>query len=119
MEERIGKDKADLAKEKMRKSQTGRKHPEDVIDKIRQANIGKKNPAYGMGERQLGEKNPMWGKMSVKRKSVQQYSKDGVFIKEYEYLAQVLDDGFHIGNVGSVCNGKLKSAGGFVWKFKD
>lgn len=119
LEERIGKDKADLVKEKMRESQTGRKHPEDVIDKIRKANEGDKNPAYGKGERQAGEKNPMWGKISVKRKPVQQYTKDGIFIKEYEFLSQVLDDGFHIGNVGSVCNGKAKSAGGFVWKFKD
>jgi hypothetical protein len=47
------------------------------------------------------------------------FTKDGIFIKEYEFLSQVLDDGFHIGNVGSVCNGKSKTAGGFVWKFKD
>lgn len=119
LEERIGKNKSDLAKEKMRKSQTGRKHPEDVIDKIRKANKGDKNPAYGKGERQLGEKNPMWGKPNKNRKPVQQYTKDGLLIKEYEYLTQVLDDGFNVGNVGSVCNGKAKTAGGFVWKFKD
>lgn len=118
LENRIGKDKADLAKEKMSKSQIGRKHPEEVKNKIRKANVGDKNPAYGMGERQIGDKNPMWGKANKNRKPVQQYTKDGVFVKEFEYLAQVLDDGFHIGNVGSVCNGKLKSAGGFVWKFK-
>lgn len=119
LEERIGKDKADLTKEKMRESQTGRKHPEDVIDKIRKANEGDKNPAYGKGERQLGEKNPMWGKPNKNRKPVQQYTKDGLIIKEYEYLTQVLDGGFNVGNVGSVCNGKAKTAGGFIWKFKD
>lgn len=119
LEERIGKDKADLAKEKMRESQTGRKHPEDVIDKIRKANEGNKNPAYGKGERQLGEKNPMWGKPNKNRKLVQQYTKDGLLIKEYEYLTQVLDDGFNVGNVGSVCNGKAKTAGGFIWRFKN
>jgi len=27
-----------------------------------------------------------------------------------------LDGGF---NVGNVCNGKAKSAGGFIWKFKN
>lgn len=119
LEERIGKDKSDLAKEKMRESQTGRKHPENVINKIRQANIGEKNPAYGMGERQAGDKNPMWGKPNKNRKPVQQYSKNGVLNKEYQYLTQVLDDGFHVGNVGNVCNGKAKTAGGFIWKFKE
>lgn len=118
LENRIGKAKADLAKEKMSKSQIGRKHPEEVKEKIRQANVGDKNPAYGKGERQIGDKNPMWGKANKNRKPVQQYTKDGVFVKEFEYLTQVLDVGFNVGNVGNVCNGKAKSAGGFVWKFK-
>lgn len=119
LEERIGKDKADLVKEKMRKSQTGRKYPENVIDKIRKANEGDKNPAYGMSERQIGDKNPMWGKSQVTRKPVQQYTKDGVLVKEYEYLSQVAEDGFNVGNVGNVCNNKpkYKTAGGFVWGF--
>jgi regulator of replication initiation timing len=60
----------------------------------------------------------MWGKESIKRKSVLQYTKDGVFVKEYEYLAQVFEDGFHIGNVCQAANGKLKSSGGFIWNFK-
>lgn len=119
LEERIGKNKADLAKAKMSKSQTGRKHPDGVKEKIRQANIGENNPAYGMGDRQRGENNPMYGKESPARKPVQQYTKEGELLKEYEYLSQVLEDGFHIGNVGSVCNGKLKTHKGFVWKFKE
>lgn len=119
LEERLGKDKADLAKENMAKGQLGRKHPEEVKDKIRKANEGENNPAYGMGHRQAGEKNHMWGKPNKNRKIVQQYSKEGILIKEYEYLTQVSDDGFHIGNVGSVCNGKLKSSGGFIWRFKE
>jgi len=119
LEERVGKGKADLAKSKMSKSQTGRKHSEEVKEKIRQANLGENNPAYGMGDRQRGEDNPMWGKESKQRKKVLQYTKDGVLIKEYDFLSQVKDYGFHIGNVGSVCNGKLKTHKGFVWKFKD
>lgn len=120
LEERVGKEKADLIKENMRLSQTGRKHPDEVKEKIRKANEGENNPAYGKGDRQAGDKNPMWGKASIQRKPVQQYTKDGIFIKEYDYLTQVAEDGFNIGNVGSVCNNKpkYKSAGGFIWKFK-
>ena len=119
LEDRIGKDKADLAKQKMSESQTGRKHPDEVKEKIRQANIGEKNPSYGKGDRQVGDKNPMWGKPNKNRKPVQQYTKDYLLVKEYEYLTQVSEDGFHIGNVGSVCNGKAKSSGGFIWRFKE
>jgi group I intron endonuclease len=119
LEKRIGKEKADLAKINMGKGQLGRKHPQKVKDKIRKANEGENNPAYGMGERQAGDKNHMFGKPSVKRKLVQQFTKEGVLVKEYDYLSQVAEYGFHIGNVGSVCNGKLKSASGFNWKFKE
>jgi hypothetical protein len=61
----------------------------------------------------------MFGKPSIKRKAIQQYTKDGLLVKEYEFLSQVTDDGFHIGNVGAAANGKLKSSGGFIWKFKE
>jgi group I intron endonuclease len=119
LEERIGKDKADLAKSKMADSQIGRKHPQEVIDKIRKANEGEKNPAYGKGERQAGDKNPMWGKPQKTRKPILQYTIDGEFVKEYEYISQVKECGFNIGNVSSVARGKFKTAGGFIWKFKE
>lgn len=119
LEERIGKEKADLTKEKMRKSQTGRAHPEEVKEKIRQANIGEKNPAFGRGDRQLGENNPMYGKKSGQRKCIIQFDKEGNVVKEYEFLSQVKEEGFHIGNVAAAARGKLKSSGGFIWKYKD
>ena len=119
LEERIGKEKADLAKEKMSKAQSLRTHPNEVKEKIRQANLGENNPAYGKGDRQSGDKNPMWGKPQPTRKPIQQFTKEGMFIKEYEFLCQVIEDGFNVGNVGAAANGKLKSSGGFIWKFKE
>lgn len=121
LEERLGKEKADLVKEKMRQSQTGRVHPEEVKEKIRQHNIGEKNPAYGMGDRQRGEKNPMWGKESENRKPILQYTKDGILVKEYDFISQVHEDGFSIGNVSN-CARKIKgykSHKGFIWKYKE
>jgi group I intron endonuclease len=119
LEERIGVEKARKAKAKMSKSQTGRKHPDEVKEKIREANLGENNPMYGKGDRQLGDRNPNYGKKSPNRKVVLQYDKEGNLIKEYEYLNQVAEDGFNIGNVGSVCNGRAKTSGGFIWKFKE
>jgi group I intron endonuclease len=121
LEGRIGKEKAELAKQKMSKSQTGRKHPEEVKEKIRQANIGENNPAYGKGDRQIGENNPMWGKPCSTRKPIQCFTKEGVLVKEYDFISQVKEDGFNPSNVMYCARGvkKYKTSGGFIWKFKE
>jgi group I intron endonuclease len=118
LEERIGVEKAKLSKEKMSKSQKGRKHPEEVKEKIRQANIGKNNPAYGKGYKQVGDKNPMWGKTQKNRRPIQQLTKEGILVKEYDFISDVINYGFFVGNVWSVCNGKSKTYRGFIWKYK-
>lgn len=121
LEERLGKEKADLVKEKMRQSQTGRVHPEEVKEKIRQHNIGEKNPAYGMGDRQRGEKNPMFGKPAPNRKSILKLNENGEIVKEYEFLSQVKEDGFNPSNVMYCANGVkgYKKSKGFFWKWKE
>lgn len=118
-EQMMGKEKADIAKENMRKGQLGRKHPDEVKEKISKANQGSNNPAYGMGDRQRGDKNPMWGKAAKTRKPVLQYSKEGEFIKEFEFLSQVKELGLNPSNVLYCATGKYKTCGGFIWKFKE
>lgn len=118
-EELYGEEKANEMKENASKSQKGKVHTEEVKEKIRQANVGSKNPAYGKGDRQRGSKNPNFGKASSQRKSLLQFDKQGNFIKEYEFLSQVKEDGFHIGNVASAARGELKSSGGYIWKYKE
>lgn len=120
-EELYGKSRADEMKLNQSKSQKGRKHSDETIEKIRQANIGEKNPAYGKGDRQLGDKNPMWGKESENRKPILQYTKGGVLVKEYDFISQVYEDGFSVGNVSN-CARKLKgykTHKGYVWKYKE
>lgn len=117
-EELYGEEKSKEMKENASKSQEGRTHSEETKDKIRQHNVGEKNPAYGMGDRQRGEKNPMFGKPALHRKAILQFDKQGNFIKEYAFICEVAKDGFNIGNVGAAVKGKLKSAGGFIWKYK-
>lgn len=121
LEERVGKEKSDLAKEKMSKNRTGKKHTEKSKEKMREANIGEKNPAYGKGDRQIGDKNPMWGKPNKNRTPIQQFTKEGEFVKEYEYISQVKEDGFGPSNVMYCAKGLkgYKTAGGFIWKFKE
>jgi group I intron endonuclease len=51
------------------------------------------------------------------KKKVYQYDLDNNFIKSYDSITDAArETGACIGNIGSVCSGKNKTAGGFIWK---
>ena len=51
-------------------------------------------------------------------KSVLQFAKNGEFVKEWQSIHQIERDlGFSPGNISQCCNGKLKTAYNFIWKF--
>lgn len=53
-------------------------------------------------------------------KPVLQYTKSGAFVKEWKSAMDVQRNlGYHQQHISHCCNGKRKSANGFVWKFKD
>lgn len=53
-------------------------------------------------------------------KSVNQYDMNGQFIKCWECAKQAFRVlGIHYKNISAVCRGKRKSAGGYIWKFKE
>ena len=53
-------------------------------------------------------------------KPVLQYTKSGGFVREWKSAMDVQRNlGYFQNNISNCCNGKLKSANGFVWKFKD
>ena len=52
------------------------------------------------------------------RKTVLQYSLEGAFIKEWPN-AHSAERVLNISGIGEVCKGKKKSAGGFLWKYKE
>ena len=52
------------------------------------------------------------------KKAVEQYTKDDKFIKEWLSAMDVYRElGIHNANVGACCAGKVKSAGGYIWKY--
>ena len=52
-------------------------------------------------------------------KKVSQFTKDGVFVKEWGSLHEIERVlGFRIGDISKCCNGKRNSAYGFIWKYK-
>ena len=78
---------------KISKSLTGKHHTEETKKKIR-------------------ENNPS--------KPVLQYSKDGIFIAEYPSTQEAeRQTGCYHGSICNCCKGKLKSTGGFIWKYKE
>lgn len=51
-------------------------------------------------------------------KPVQQYTIDGIFIKEWKSIISVINE-LNIRNISQACRGIRKSAGGYIWKYKE
>ncbi len=52
----------------------------------------------------------------LKYKPINQYTLDGTFIASYSSLKEAAQK-YHNSHIGDVCNGKRKSAAGFIWKW--
>ena len=53
-------------------------------------------------------------------KQVIQFTKDGVFVREWKSTKDVERNlGYFHNNISNCCNGKCKSAYNFIWKYKD
>lgn len=55
------------------------------------------------------------GNLSVKR--IDQFSMDGTYIKTWEKLSDATKAGYDHAGISACCNGKRKSANGFIWRF--
>lgn len=76
----------------------------------------KYNNNYGTRIQMVSKKNTN-GKLS---KPLLQYTKSGEFVREWKSSHDVERNlGFAQQHISSCCIGKLKSANGFVWKYKD
>ena len=73
------------------------------------------NINYGTRNERCGEKNLNRKDQS---KPVKQFTKDGVFIKEYPSIHEVeRQTGFYNGNISKCCNGRTKSSYGYIWRY--
>ena len=53
-------------------------------------------------------------------KPITQYEKDGTFVGEWPSIKEAGKTlGIDLGNITSNCKGDIKSAGGFIWKYKE
>ena len=69
------------------------------------------------------EQNMSGEYLPVTAKKVKQYTLDGVFIREHSSICNALriftGNNKSASNISSVCNGKWKSAYGYIWKWAD
>lgn len=91
----------------------GKQTPAETIAKLSVAAKGKINPNYG----KFGKDNPKYGK----GKHIYQIHKStGIIIREWKCIAEaerVL--GIYQSSIVACCKGRLKSAGGFIWRYVD
>lgn len=130
---------------KMSIASTGRKHSPEVIEKIRKSNTGKirneetrrkmsiakqsmsketkmKISEAGKGRKpsqqciDLARERFMGNRFRAKR--IMQYDLDGKCIRTWECAMDVEKElGINHGNIGKCCNGNVKSAGGYQWRY--
>jgi hypothetical protein len=108
----------------LRTQSTGVVKSEDTLNKLRRpkpprTQEHKDNLRKAAKER--GFKGPVkddnWRK--AVSKPVLQNNKDGDLIREWDSIQQASDNlKINRSDIGSVCKGRHKTAGGFVWKFK-
>lgn len=103
----------------------GRKRPQYIIDKIREKNLGKKRTEEQKERiriRLIGRKMSESNKtkiLNAKRKPVEKYSKDNILLQTYiDIKSAGTENNIHTGSISEVCQGKRKTAGGYIWKYK-
>jgi hypothetical protein len=69
----------------------------------------------------IGKNNPMWNKTGDRHhrsKKIDQYTKDGIFIKTWSGLREASRElNIPQSSISYACSGKLKTAGKFKWKY--
>lgn len=111
------KDKHHSAETKQKMSDSLKGHPvsEEAKRKMSIAKSSENHPMFGKHhtaetKRKMSDSQP--------KKAVRQYSKTGEFIAEYASLTEAeRKTGIAYNSISKCCKGKLKSAGGYVWKY--
>lgn len=101
----------------------------DALKKMSEAKKGK--PSWNKGKKgfNAGEKNVMKrpdvrekfkGKNNPTARKVNQYDKEGNFIRQWDYIAQITEElSFDTANICACCKGRLRSAYGYKWEYAE
>lgn len=115
----IGRKK--IAQKEIHSREDWRKKKSESTKKQMNNPINKQNHSLKMKNKW---KDPIFVKRQQERecvnKSVLQFSKNGVFIKEFISLNQAeRETNISSDTISRCCKGKLKTSGGYIWKYKE
>ena len=83
-------------------------------------NFGKKAPLKTKKALTNYAKNGQFGINNHNATPILQFDKKGKFIKEYKCEIEAIKElGVNSNHIPEVCNGKRKTFGGFIWKYKE
>lgn len=100
-----GKPRDEETKRKISESHKGKQLSESTKQKLREINLGKTIPIEI--------------KKKMSKGGVEQYTKEGILLNTYISLSDAAEQtGLLKGNLSSACTGRLKTYGGFIWKYK-
>jgi len=54
----------------------------------------------------------------MQKKRIIQYTKDGEELRRFDSICDA-QAAYHITHISSVCRGRRKSDGGFIWRYED
>lgn len=112
-----GKIVSEESKLKMSRSQKGKKRSAETKGKMSDSKKGDKCHLYG----KFGSNHPAYGKLgkyNSKSKKVIQLKKDGEVVNEFYGINEASrETNINCGNIAQACKGKLKSAGGYLWRY--
>jgi hypothetical protein len=116
----FGKPLSEETKSKLRDALKGRIIPDDVRQKTSKTMKGvpkSEETRKRMSEARKGYNSPK-GKESKKAIPVDQYDKDGNFIKSFGSIADAADElGCQRSGICFCLKGRIKTSAGFIWKY--
>lgn len=127
-----GRPKSEETRRKLSEANKGKKLSEETRRKISLSKIGKPHagaPHSEITKKILSEKkkqlhidHPDYAEklVEINRIKVDMYSRDGVYIQTFNSATDAKKElGIDNSSIGKVCMGKMKSAGGYIWKYND
>lgn len=122
---RYGKHLSESTKKKISDSHKGKTPSEETRKKLSEARKGEKNHMYGKhhteeSRKKISENNKgvHAGADHCRARKVVQYDLQESLIKIWDCMSDAARElGINCSNIYKCCNGKYKTAGGFVWRY--
>lgn len=119
----IGKELKEEHRKAISESLKGKPRDEETKRKISESHKGKiilESTKQKLREINLGKVISLETKIKMSKGGVEQYNKEGVLLNTYLSLSEAATQtNLFKGNISSACTGRLKTYGGFKWKYKN